>query len=82
MVLVGVKLPLILVGWIVYKAINDVPEIEIEDEGGGFDRDDYEPGPRRRGPHGGPAAARKLRRRDKGHDENAPAVRRGTGVNA
>lgn len=76
LIIVGVKLPLIAVGWVIYRAINDVPEPEIETDGGDFARAAFDQGPRRRGPHGNaPADAIALRRGDKGHDEAAEPAR-------
>lgn len=70
MLLVAVKLPLIAVGWFIYKVIHDVPEAEISSDGGDFTKATFDPGPRTRGPHnGGPAAAVTPRRGDKGHDD-------------
>ena len=71
--LVVVKLPLIWVGWYIYRAVKDVPETVLgEDDGGEPLRVAFEPGPRTRGPHGGlPVVARAPRRGDSGHDENA-----------
>lgn len=78
MVLVGVKLPLLAVGWIIYRAVNDAPEPEFEDDDGGQVRAAFEPGPRTRGPHGsGPAAAVGLRRGDKGHVDQTDPARKG-----
>lgn len=78
-----IKIPMVVCCWYIYRAIHDVPEVEIEDDGGEFDRRLYEPGPRNRGPHGtGPGKSRRIRRGDKGHDETAPTVRPGTRVGA
>ena len=73
MVVMVVKLPLVWCCWYIYKAIHDVPAPEIEGRGGDFVKAGFEPGPRRRGPHGGePAISVQARRGDKGHDEIAP----------
>lgn len=76
MTLVAVKLPLIVVGWWLYKVIHDVPEPEISSDGGDFVKAEFEPGPRRRGPHGGgPSVSAEARRGDHGHEESAQPAR-------
>lgn len=71
MTLIAIKLPLIVVGIWLYRVIHDVPAPEIENDGGDFSRADFEPGPRRRGPHGGaPTLTTEARRGEKTH---APA---------
>ncbi|MFT4048303.1 MAG: hypothetical protein QM648_00515 [Solirubrobacterales bacterium] len=83
LVVVGVKLPLILVGWIIYRAVNDAPEPEFENDGGDPVKAVFEPGPRTRGPHdSGPALAVAQRRGDKGHDESTEVTRSGSAQNA
>jgi hypothetical protein len=73
MIVVAVKLPVAWCIWYIFKTIHDVPEPEIERGGGEFVRADFEPGPRRRGPHdGGSGIGLTPRRGDKGHDESAP----------
>jgi hypothetical protein len=73
LVALAIKLPLIWCCWYIYKAIHDVPEPEVERGGGDFVKADFEPGPRVRGPHGGePMVSGQQRRKDKGHDEDAP----------
>jgi len=70
MIIVGVKLPLLITGYVIYKAVNDVPEPEIERDEGDFTRVQYEPGPRLRGPHGsGPARAQRVRKSSGGHKD-------------
>lgn len=69
----AVKLPLVWCCWYIYKAIHDVPEPEIEGRGGDFVKAEFDPGPRRRGPHGQvPAIGLTPRRGDKGHNDAAP----------
>lgn len=70
MLVLAVKLPLAIVGWVLYRAINDAPAPEIQRDEGDFVRAAFDPGPRTRGPHGGPAVA-VARRGDKGHDDGA-----------
>ncbi|MBJ7459864.1 MAG: hypothetical protein JHD02_11785 [Thermoleophilaceae bacterium] len=71
-----IKLPVLWCGWYIYKAIHDVPLPELDGRDGDFVRADFEPGPRQRGPHGGPPAVSiRQRRGDKGHDESTPAPR-------
>lgn len=78
MTLIAVKLPLIVVGIWLYRVIHDVPEPDISNDGGDFVKAEFEPGPRKRGPHGrGPALGAEARRGDKGHApaEPKPPVR-------
>jgi hypothetical protein len=78
MVVVAVKLPVLWCVWYVFKVIHDVPEPEVEREGGDFVKAEFDPGPRKRGPHGGaPVLTAQSRRGDKGHDvvEPKPQVR-------
>ncbi|MGK2878290.1 MAG: hypothetical protein ACSLFF_06905 [Solirubrobacterales bacterium] len=73
LVAVAIKLPLVWCCWYIYKAIHDVPPPEIDRNGGELTRASFEPGPRRRGPHGGQSAAgAAIRRGDKGHEDPAP----------
>jgi hypothetical protein len=82
-VALAVKLPLAWCCWNIYRAIHDVPEIEIDREGGEFVRAQFRSGPRTRGPHGGPPGiAAEARRGDKGHDPTAPERRVGSGRTA
>jgi hypothetical protein len=72
-VAIAIKLPVIAACWYIYKTIHDVPEPEIENDGGDFVRVDFEAGPRKRGPHGGdPVLTESARRGDKGHKESEP----------
>lgn len=78
LVVVAVKLPVVFCFWYIFKVIHDVPEPEVERGGEDFVIADFDPGPRKRGPHGGePAVAAQSRRGDKGHDvaEPKPLVR-------
>jgi hypothetical protein len=76
MIVVAVKLPVVWCVWYVFKVIHDVPEPEIDREGGDYVRAEFEPGPRIRGPHGGePVIAAQSRRGDKGHDVLEPKPR-------
>jgi hypothetical protein len=78
MVVVAVKLPVLWCIWYIFKAIHDVPAPEIERDGGDFVKAEFEPGPRKRGPHGGePVIGAQARRGDRGHDvvEPKPIVR-------
>jgi len=78
-----IKLPVIWCCWFIYKAIHDVPVPELDQDGGDFVKADFEPGPRRRGPHDSdPAIALRPRRGDRGHDESAPRPRVTDGSNA
>jgi hypothetical protein len=78
-----IKLPVIACCFYIYKAIHDVPMPDLGEDGGEFIRANFTPGPRKRGPHGGPDTAKRLLRRgNKGHDEAATPARRGPVVNA
>lgn len=79
-ILAAVKLPLLLCGWYLYKTIHDVPEPEIEADGGEFVKAAFDTGPRHRGPHGGgPAVGAQARRGDKGHSDAETVTRDGVG---
>lgn len=70
LILLAVKLPLVIVGWLLYRVIHDVPEPEVDRGDSDFVRADFDPGPRTRGPHGGgPAVALTARRGASGHEE-------------
>lgn len=72
---VGLKIPLAIIGWMIWRIIKDVPEQVVSDgEYGSTIRVD--PGPRTRGPHGGNdiAGAQERRRGDVGH-RHEPAGR-------
>lgn len=61
--LVGLKIPIVAACWILWRAINDVPEQvvgEVDDDGGAKA---FKPGPRRRGPHGDAGETGRARRR-------------------
>lgn len=73
MIVVGVKLPLLITGYVIYKAVNDVPEPEIERDEGEFTRVRYEPGPRLRGPHGSAPAHAQRARKSSGEHKDATA---------
>ena len=73
MVVIGVKLPLIITGYVIYKAVNDVPEPEIERDEGEYTRVQYEPGPRLRGPHGSAPARAHRARKSSGEHKDAAA---------
>lgn len=72
-VAVLIKLPVIAACWYIFKTIHDVPDPEIENDGGDFVKVDFEAGPRRRGPHGGnPVLSESARRGDMRHKESVP----------
>lgn len=74
--MLAIKLPLLLTSYYLYRIIHDVPDPEIENDGGDFVRAEFEQGPRNRGPHGRPPAlAASVRRADPGH-KDAPAIPR------
>lgn len=79
-IILAIKLPLLACSWYLYRIIHDVPEIEIENDGGEFVRAEFGQGPRHRGPHGQPPAnAVALRRGDKGHVPDVVAGRSTSG---
>lgn len=71
-IILAIKLPLLACCFYLYRIIHDVPEVEIENDGGEFVKVAFDQGPRQRGPHGQPPAhAVALRRGDKGHVPDA-----------
>lgn len=82
-IILAIKLPLLCSGLYLYRIIHDVPEPEIDRDGGDFVRAGYDQGPRHRGPHGDlPAHSAAVRRGNKGHLEDAVAERKHTGHTA
>jgi hypothetical protein len=75
------KIPILGACWYLYRIIHDVPQPEIESEGDEFARARFEPGPRKRGPHGGPHGGPPAPNRQRGRDktEKTPS-RRSTSV--
>lgn len=71
---VVLKIPVVLACWLIWHVAHQAPEQVIGDaEGGGGVR--FDPGPRKRGPHGGAGPGlRASRRGDVGHDEIATHV--------
>lgn len=75
-IILAIKLPLLACSWYLYRIIHDVPDVEIENDGGEFVKVAFDQGPRHRGPHGQPPAhAVALRRGDKGHAPDVVADR-------
>jgi hypothetical protein len=69
LMILAFKVPILLSCWYIYRIIHDVPQPEIESDGGEFVKAEFGQGPRRRGPHGGPPAhSASVRRADPGHD--------------
>src|SRR5262245_48413119 len=66
--IIGLKIPMIWIFWVVWRAIKDVPDQQVGDgEGGTGVR--FDQGPRKRGPEGDKPFRRGPRRGDEGHDE-------------
>ncbi|MGH2906092.1 MAG: hypothetical protein ACRDKI_04915 [Solirubrobacterales bacterium] len=67
--LIVLKLPMVWIGWVIYRAIKDTPDQVVGDgEGGSGVR--FDQGPRKRGPEDPRSPwTRDPRRGDSGHDE-------------
>lgn len=65
--MVGIKIPVVVLGLIIWRAVRDVPESAEDEGGGGRVRHPRKPLPRppRRGPHGDPQPAPPRRVRSK-----------------
>lgn len=73
-IILAIKVPILCSCWYLYRIIHDVPEPEIENDGGEFVRMEFDQGPRRRGPHGGlPGLSVADRRSETAHERQAPS---------